>query len=85
MPTFLVESYLPDADASPTVIAARLANGLGAEYRCSLVLPHEDIVFHVVDGPSLDAVSEAATRARLRCQRISQVVLISAEVEGGSR
>ena len=84
MPTFLVESYLPNAGSSPAATAAGLESGLGAGYRWSLVLPHEELVFHVVDGPSLDAVREAAIRAELRCQNISQVVLISAEDEGGS-
>jgi hypothetical protein len=87
MPTFLVESYLSKTGSSPLETAAALAGGGPAtRYRCSLVLPDEDIGFHVVDGASLQVVREAIGRAALRCQRITEAVLISADdvdVEGG--
>ncbi len=78
MPTYLVESYLPRAGASAAASVAALL-GSGAQHRWSLVLPEEDICLHVLDGPSAEVVREAAVRAELRCQRISQVVLIAAE------
>jgi hypothetical protein len=80
MPTYLVESYLPETEAHAAgELAALLASASGARHRWSLVLPEEDICLHVLDGPSADAIREATLRAELRCQRISQVVLISAD------
>jgi hypothetical protein len=80
MPTFLIESYLPEqSPAAAATAAARLADDRAARCRWSLLLPQEEIAFHVVDGPSVEAVREATARARLRCQRISEAVLISAE------
>jgi hypothetical protein len=80
MPTFLIESYLPERSATAAATAAAaLADGRGARYRWALLLPDEEIAFHVVESPSLDVLREATARARLRCQRISEAVLISAE------
>ncbi|HYU61547.1 MAG TPA: hypothetical protein VEK39_12380 [Solirubrobacterales bacterium] len=50
-----------------------------ARHRWSLLLPDEDICLHLFDGPSAEVVREATMRAELRCQRISQVVLIGTE------
>jgi len=80
MPTYLVESYLPDAGSTGFAgLAAQLASGLDTGHRCSLVLTDEDLCLHVFDGPSPEAVCEAAQRAALRCERISRVELISGE------
>jgi hypothetical protein len=79
MPTYLVESYLPDAElASAAAVAALLDGYLGSRHRWSLVLLDEEVCLHVVDGASADVVRGATTRAALRYQRISRVELISA-------
>lgn len=86
VPTYLVESYLPRAGSSAAASVAALL-GTGAQHRWSLVLPEEDICMHVLDGPSAEVVRDAIERAELRCQRISQVVLIACEhieTQGGS-
>jgi hypothetical protein len=83
MPTYLVESYLPQAGARAAAsVAARLKSDSGVKYRWSLVLPDEQICLHVLDGPSAKVIREAAAEAELRCQRISCVELISAEQLG---
>jgi hypothetical protein len=83
MPTYLVESYLPDAGSTGvTGLAAQLA-GLDTGHRWSLLLADEDLCLHVFEGPSPEAVREAAERAALRCERISCVELISGRVEKG--
>jgi hypothetical protein len=80
MPTYLVESYLPDAGSTGVAgLAAQLAAGFDAGHRCSLVLTDEDMCLHVFDGQSPEAVCEAAQRAALRCDRISRIELISGE------
>jgi hypothetical protein len=80
MPTYLVESYVPKSESNlAATVAAFARSGSGARHRWSLFLPDEDICLHVLDGPSAEVVRDATVRAALRCQRISQVVLISAE------
>jgi hypothetical protein len=80
MPTYLVESYLPQARANAAAtVAALAAGGAGARHRWSLVLADEDLCLHVLEGPSAAVVREATVRAALRCQRISRVVLITSE------
>ena len=80
MPTFLVESYVAKAGSIvEAAIATRIASGSGARLRWSLLMPDDEICFHLVEGPSEDVVREAALRAELRCQRISAAVFISAE------
>lgn len=89
MPTYLVESYAPQAGSDAASNAAALVEaGADARLRWSIVLPAEDLCLHVLDGPSVEAVRDAAARAALRCQRISEVVVIApdgAEFEGGRR
>jgi hypothetical protein len=83
MPTYLVESYLPQAGSrAAEIVAALLESDSAARHRCSLVLPDEEICLHVLDGPSAKVIREAAAKAELRYQRISSVELISAEQLG---
>jgi hypothetical protein len=89
MPTYLVESYIPKAASSRAVVfAALLGTESGARHRWSVLLPEEDICLHVLDGSTAEVVRDAAVRAELRCQRISEVVLIATEhpeTQGGLR
>jgi hypothetical protein len=88
MPTFLVEVYLAPSEPRNAAPVALRRGGSDVRYRWSLLLPDEEIGFHVVDGPSLDAVRKLAARVRVRCQRITEAVLISADdldFKGGSR
>jgi hypothetical protein len=86
MPTFAVEAYQTEGGAAALAAAAALAeDGTTTRFRWSLVLPDEDLVFHVIDGASSEVVHEATVRARLSCQRISRALLISAEDVGEPR
>jgi len=88
MPTYLVEAYLPRSEPAAAAPAALRAGRSQVRHRWSLLLPDEEIGFHVVDGPTLEAVRKHALRARIRCQRITEAVLISAEdidPQGGKR
>jgi hypothetical protein len=79
MPTYLVESYLPRAEwSTAAAVAALFGSRFDTRHRWSLLLPDEDLCLHVLDGPSAEVVREATERAELRCQRISQVVLLAA-------
>jgi hypothetical protein len=88
VPTYLVESYLPRAGSSVAATAAALVGRTcGTRHRWSLLLPEEEICFHVFEGPSAEVVREATVRAELQCQRITEAVLISAaasDLEGAS-
>jgi hypothetical protein len=80
VPTYLVESYSPRFDARAiAALAARFGSGSEARHLWSLVLPEEEICLHVLDGASAEVVREATTRAELRYERISEVLLISPE------
>jgi len=88
MPTFLVEVYLARSEPRTAAAVALSHPGRDVRYRWSLLLPDEEIGFHVLDGPSIDAVRKLARRARVQFQRVTQAVLISADdldFEGGSR
>jgi hypothetical protein len=78
MPTYLVESYLPHSEVG-SAVAVLIAGRLSARHRWSVVLPKEDLCLHVLDGPSARVIREAVARAELRCQRISEVELITHE------
>jgi hypothetical protein len=58
-----------------------------ARHRWSLLLPEEEICFHVLDGESAEAVRELVVRAGLRCDRITEAVPVPArdlECKGGT-
>jgi hypothetical protein len=88
VPTYLVESYLPGAESSvAATVAALVGSRSGTRHRWSLLLPEEEICFHVLEGPSAEVVRETTVRAELPCQRITEALLISAEdpeIQGGS-
>jgi hypothetical protein len=86
MPTFLIESYAPQPDADPLAAALDHCENHLARHRWSLLLPEEEICFHVVDGESVAAVREMAQRAGVRCDRITAAVVVSTrylEPDGG--
>jgi hypothetical protein len=86
MPTYLVESYLPKlGPGAAAIVAALTGGGSGARHRWSVFLPEDEICFHVIDGPSEEAVREAALRAELRYQRISRVLPLPANEKRGER
>ena len=86
MPTFLIESYMPGPDRDPDAVAVALGESASEGHRWSLLLPEEDMCFHVLDGESAEAVRDMALRAGLRCDRITKAVPVPArhsQTEGG--
>jgi hypothetical protein len=80
MPTYLVESYVPEAESRlAATVDAFARSGSATRHRWSLFLPEEEICLHVFEGPSAEIVRDAAACAALRCQRISEVLLLSAD------
>lgn len=78
MPRYLVEAYLP---ASLTAIEdareqARRAGELGerVHYLRTTYVPGDEIVLHVFEAPSTEAVRAASALASLRHERIVEAV-----------
>lgn len=80
MTTFLVETFAP---ASAAALLAplefrRVAATLGARgavrHTCSIIVPEDEFCFHVLEGPSLQAVQRAASLASLPFERVLEAV-----------
>jgi len=46
-------------------------------FLCAIFVPEDETSFYLYQSPSADAVRDAATRARLRFERITQAVSIT--------
>jgi hypothetical protein len=78
VPSFLVESYQAN---SPTALTeararARLAAELDetVQHLRTTFVPGDEVVLHMFEAPSGDAVRRAAHRAALECERIVEAV-----------
>lgn len=78
MPVFVVESYLPNAPAAVADARARAERaeepGDGVRYVRTTFLPDDELVLHVFEAASDDAVRRAAARVALTYERISPAV-----------
>ena len=86
MPQYLVESYQPDSPASLEEARDR-ARSLGERdaairYIRTTFVPGDEIVFHLFEAPSAEALDQAGRIAALSYDRIVEAV--EAETEGGS-
>jgi hypothetical protein len=75
MTSFLVETYEPGG-AAVAAIEARArsaAHGTAVHYRRSIFVPADEVCFHLLDGPSADAVGDVVRRAGISPQRILEV------------
>lgn len=78
MPSYLVESYL--SNSPDAVVDARTHAHVAAEledsvrYLRTTFLPGDEVVLHLFDAPSHDAVRRAARRAELPYERIIEAV-----------
>jgi hypothetical protein len=81
MPEFLVELYVPRADAGSTRrraerarrAAEELSNqGTSVRYLRSIFVPDDETCFHLYRASSAAAVRAVASRAGLRFERISE-------------
>lgn len=78
MPVFVLESYVPNA---PTAVADSRARAQRAgdphdrvRYVRTTFLPDDELVLHVFEAASDDAVRRAAARVALTYERISPAV-----------
>ena len=83
MRSYLVEAYVARAsqrDLSRLAARARVAasevsaEGAPVRYVRSLLVPEDDICFHVFEGASAEAVWAASRRAALSAERVVEVV-----------
>ena len=75
MTSFLVETYEPER-AMVAAIEARArsaAHGTAVRYRRAIFVPADEVCFHLLDGPSADAVGDVVQRAGISPQRILEV------------
>jgi hypothetical protein len=74
VPSYLVEAYLPDSPAAladARSLARRAADSDGdVRHVRTTFLPGDEVVLHMFEAPSDDAVRRAAGRVDLRCERI---------------
>jgi hypothetical protein len=83
--TFIVETYMPASAAARLShlemcrVARALALGAEVRHPWSLFIPEDETCFHLLEGPSADAVSEAALRAAIGFERVVEVVQMCAD------
>ena len=79
MASFLVETYIPDADAQDPHVAGRRMRdaarrlsreGISVRYVRTTLLPGDEMCFHVLAADSRDAVAAACRLAGLERARI---------------
>ena len=83
MAQYLIEAYTPERgreDLPSLVTRARKAaaamrrDGLDVRYLRPILVPEDEICFHLFEAPSADAVREASRRAELIYERIVETV-----------
>jgi hypothetical protein len=83
MPEFLLELYVSRAAAASTGAGAERARlaaeelddeGTAIRYLSSILVPEDETCFYLYEAGSADAVHEAARRAGLQYERISEAV-----------
>jgi Protein of unknown function (DUF4242) len=78
MPSYVVESYLSNSPAAVADARARAHSAAeleeGVHYVRTTFLPGDEVVLHMFEAPSDDAVRRAARHAELRYERIVEAV-----------
>jgi uncharacterized protein DUF4242 len=83
MANFLVELYLPRTDVAAFAWSTRRARlaadelslqGTPVRYLHSIFVPADEMCFHLYEADSPDGVREAARRAALHFERVSEAV-----------
>jgi hypothetical protein len=78
MPVYVVESYVPNTPAAVADSRARaeLADepGDGVRYVRTTFLPDDELVLHVFEADSGEAVERAAARVALPYERVTRAV-----------
>ena len=81
MPEFLIELHLP-RQASSLLAAARAREGAEeltregkpVRHLNTIFIPDDEVCFHVYEAVSVEAVTEAARRARIAFERVLSAV-----------
>ena len=89
MPHYLVESYLADSPAAVEDARERARSveegGAGIRYVRTTFVPGDEVVLHMFEAPSAEALDDAGRHAALSYDRIVEAVEEPAAVqEGGS-
>lgn len=88
MPTYLVERYWPGVTSElllealsrgRTAIEQMSAEGTRVRDITSVLIPEEEVVFSVYEGPSAEAVRQLNERAGIRVSRIVEAIWISGD------
>jgi hypothetical protein len=77
VPSFLVEAYVAGSSAVEDArMRARMAAelGEGVRYLRTTFLPSDEVILHLFEAPSLEALDEAGRRAALPFERIVEAV-----------
>jgi hypothetical protein len=76
MPSYLVESYATDGSLEREREHARLAAALGSgiRYVRTTFLPGDEMLLHLFEAPSIEALQVAGRRASLHYERIVDAV-----------
>jgi hypothetical protein len=74
--TFLVEAYAP-ASSECDVLAHQMDTTAGRQHSIrrlrSILVPEDEICFHIFEAESADSLAEAVAQAEVRAQRIVEV------------
>ena len=90
MDAYLVECYVPGLERTAVVAAvARVRDastwafraGWDIEYVAALLMPSDEVVFHLFRSSSVDAVRDACTRAELAFDRVMATEYLAPPVE----
>jgi hypothetical protein len=88
MPHYLVESYLADSPAAVEAARERARSveerAAGIRYLRTTFVPGDEVVLHMFEAPSAEALDDAGRVAALEYDRIVEAVEKSADNEGGS-
>jgi hypothetical protein len=76
---YLAEFYAPQRNGDATALAARARaaaglGGLGARLICAIFVPEDELCFALFEAGSLEAVTEAGSRAELVFDRVLEVM-----------
>jgi hypothetical protein len=89
VPRFLVESYVATSSTAfeDACGRARLTADLGGgvDYIHTTFLPGDEMVLHLFEAPSVEALAEAGRRAGLDFERIVEAVEASARSTKGDK
>ena len=78
MPSYLVEAYAASGELALTEARARACRaaelGAGIRYVRTTFLPEDEVVLHLFEAPSMEALDLAGQRAALPFERIVEAV-----------